>query len=140
VLIGIEDCVGGCDLDQLRGAIRRTPVLGTCFIAFLFSLVGLPPFAGFTAKYLVMLHLADAKCWWLILAIGINSVISLFYYMRLAKAVALDAPGETESPQLPAPAPIYGVLAGVHFALLLALFAWFDAPLRVAQQVVEKLH
>lgn len=138
-LIGIEDCVGGCDLEQLRGAIRRAPVLGTCFVAFLFSLIGLPPLAGFTAKYLVMMNLADAQCWWLVIAIGINSVISLFYYMRLAKAVALDEPRPEDASNVSTPAPIYSLLAGVHFAGLVALFTWFDLPLNLAQQVVDKL-
>jgi len=144
VLVGLENQTGSCDLERLRGSVRRAPLLSVALVVFLFSLVGLPPLAGFTAKYLVMLALADVQNWFLVLAIGINSVISLFYYMRLAKAVVMDPPAEEAAPPPQPPeakgaSAIYQVLAIGHVAGLAVLFVWFEPVHRLCRQVVEAL-
>ena len=70
--------------------------MAICMGAFMFSLVGLPPFAGFLAKLNVMYVLGNNGGWWwaLVAVIGLNTIFSLYYYMRIAKLMYLTAPRE----------------------------------------------
>jgi len=82
---------------------RRNPVLALCMAAFLFSLVGLPPFAGFVAKLNVMLVLGEGGGWWwaLVGVIGVNTILSLYYYVRVVRMMYLvdsDRPALELSP------------------------------------------
>src|SRR6185295_18480700 len=98
VLVAMENIFGGTDLRHLRGAVRREPVLAVALCIFLFSLTGLPPFAGFMGKWFIMVQLGQSGHYGMIVWIGLNSVISLYYYMRIAKAVAIDEPVEGVEP------------------------------------------
>jgi len=138
VLIALENSFGGSDLRQLRGAMKREPLLCVMLCVFLFSLTGLPPLGGFIGKYLIMWRLAEAGRYGMIVWIGVNSVVSLYYYMRLAKAVAIDQPDEALAPAAPAPVT-YRVLAVCKCAALLALFVWFEPVQRLCLQALEAL-
>jgi NADH:ubiquinone oxidoreductase subunit 2 (subunit N) len=70
--------------------------------------------------------------------IGLNSVVSLCYYMRLAKAVVIDQADEPLAPAEPAPVS-YRLLAVCKGAALLALFFWFEPVQRLCVQVLETL-
>ncbi len=66
---------------------RRSPGFVLCVAVVLFSLVGLPPLAGFSAKFAIFASLVDARLWAL-LAIGVlNTVLSLFYYLRVIRVM-----------------------------------------------------
>jgi len=82
---------GSENIEDYANLGRRNPLLAVCMAAFMFSLVGLPPFAGFGAKYLVMASLgANGSWWWALVAmIGLNTVFSLFYYMRIVRMMFL---------------------------------------------------
>ena len=64
----------------------------------LFSLVGLPPLAGFSAKFAAFAALLDAQLYLLLVIGGLNTVLSLFYYLRVVKVMVL----ETEPVERPA--------------------------------------
>ncbi len=137
-IVALENAFGGSDLRHLRGAVRSHPLLVVTLVIFLFSLTGIPPLAGFIGKYLILLKLADRRHFAMILFIGFNSVISLYYYMKLAKTVAIDSPGEN------APAPektplTYSVLAVCQCAALLLLFFNFEWLQQICRQVMEPL-
>src|SRR5205085_8026790 len=88
---------GSENINDYAGLSRRAPVLAACMIAFLLSLVGLPPFAGFVAKLNIMYILGANGGWWwaLVAVICLNTIFSLYYYMRIAKLMYLtnsDAP------------------------------------------------
>jgi NADH-quinone oxidoreductase subunit N len=138
VLVALENLRGGCELSDLRGSVRREPLLSVSLVIFLFSLTGLPPLAGFTGKYLILLKLADRSQWFLILLIGINSVISLYYYMRLAKAVAIDPPEAEAAPAERSP-HVFNLLAAAKVAMLILLFVYFEPVFRICIQVIEPL-
>ena len=138
VLVALENIFGGSDLHQLRGAVKRAPVLCVTLCIFLFSLTGLPPFGGFMGKYLIMWKLADRRNYWMIIVIGVNSVISLYYYMKLAKAVAIDQPEEEITTTESTPW-LYNCMAiGKSFALLL-LFFYFQPIRQLCWHVLEPL-
>ena len=138
VLVALENIRGSCELRDLRGTIRREPLLGVALVIFLFSLTGLPPLAGFSAKWLIMVKLADRGNWFMILCVGLNSVVSLYYYMRLAKAVAMDAPEVSAGPAEPTP-PVFGFLAVGKIAALVLLFVYFKPVMDICRQVIEPL-
>lgn len=97
---------GSEHLDAYVGLARRSPLLAVSMVVFLFSLVGLPPLAGFVAKVNVFWLLIQAGGWWwaLVAVVGVNTVLSLYVYMRIARAMFLrgldgeSSPNATDSP------------------------------------------
>jgi len=88
-------------IDTYKGLGSRSPLLAVLLTIFLFSLTGLPPFAGFIGKfYLFAALIQSGGNWnWLLAAIAvINSAVSLFYYARIMRAMFLTKP--TESTQI----------------------------------------
>lgn len=86
--------IGSEQIDDYAGLIRTSPGLTICMGVILFSLVGLPPLAGFAAKFTIFAALFDANLL-LLLAIGaLNTVLSLFYYLRVIKVMALLSDSE----------------------------------------------
>ncbi|RLM71135.1 NADH-quinone oxidoreductase subunit N [Halorubrum sp. Atlit-8R] len=77
------------------GLWRRAPVASVAMAVFMFSLAGLPPFAGFFSKYFLFQAAIDNGFLWLAGLGAVNSVVSLYYYSRVVKALFLDDP---ESP------------------------------------------
>ena len=67
---------------------------------FLFSLVGLPPLAGFAVKWILLSALWQHELAFLVVAILANTLFSLFYYMRIARAMYFSGPvGRWPSPE-----------------------------------------
>lgn len=108
------------DLDAYNGLIGANPatkVLCICLAISFFSLVGLPPFGGFFAKMMIFLSAFNAGYvhWlmWGVLAIaGLNTAFSLFYYLRVLKAIFI-APRETGGRPVQTPG-----LVGAYVALI----------------------
>ncbi len=99
---------------------RRAPLLAMCMAVFMFSLVGLPPVAGFVAKLNLMMVLArNGGAWWALVAvIGINTVFSLYYYLRVVKVMYLT---ESDEPDVAAN-PLGVGLAMASALMLVVLF------------------
>ena len=96
------------EIADYAGMVRRSPAVAVSLAIILFSLVGLPPLAGFAAKFAAFAALLDANMYLLLVIGGLNTVLSLFYYLRIVKVMAL----ETERHEHRAPA-IPLVSAGV---------------------------
>ena len=91
---------GGDDsIGAFTGLARRAPWLAVPMIFCLVSLVGLPPFGGFVAKFWLLYALArdGAACyglgWFLFVVAVLNTLVSLFYYLRIIKQMALHDAG-----------------------------------------------
>ena len=82
------------------GLVRRAPTIVVCFAIILFSLVGLPPLAGFAGKFLIFFSLKDADWigWTLLVVAAVNTVLSLFYYLRVIKVMTIDPEPEDRVP------------------------------------------
>lgn len=81
------------EISSYSGLIYRSPWIVVCFSIVLLSLLGLPPFSGFFAKLYVFSALVSAKVWhmYALFAIGgLNTVLGLFYYLRVVKTMTLD--------------------------------------------------
>jgi len=95
-----EQSQGDETLTAFRGLGRRAPVLAALMAIFLFSLAGIPPLAGFAGKfYLFAALVRTGGSWaWALAVVGVlNSVVSLFYYARVLRAMYLD-PTEQQPP------------------------------------------
>ncbi len=93
VVFAVAERNGGDEsIDAFAGLGTRAPMLATAMAIFLFSLTGLPPFAGFVGKFYIFAALvrAGTSYYWLLASVGvINSVVSLFYYVRVMRAMYL---------------------------------------------------
>lgn len=81
-------------LEDLAGLGRRQPWLAAAFALFLFSLTGLPPTAGFLAKWYVFQAALGAELPWLAVFVVVNSVISAFTYLRPIAWMTMREPDE----------------------------------------------
>lgn len=102
------------EIADYAGLIKQCPGVVVLFSTILFSLIGLPPLAGFVAKFAIFGALADAHLWMLLLVGGLNTVISLFYYLRVVKTMTLDPEPED---RLPVSLPLSSV-AGVYMVIV----------------------
>ena len=121
---------GGETLEHFRALGRRSPVLAACMFCCMVSLIGLPPFAGFGAKLNVLWALfQNGGAWWaLIIVIGLNTIVSAFYYFRVLRAMYLET--STAGPISPNP---LGMMVSVTCAaVLLLLFFGFGSLSRIA--------
>ena len=108
VVTVVESATGGDSLANFAGLSRRAPVLSLCLLVFLLSLGGIPPLAGFTAKFLVFSATVDATpdrlglLWLVIVAIAMSAV-SFYYYLRVLKQVyVLDSAPDAPAIRIPA--------------------------------------
>jgi len=83
------------DISSLAGLTQRSPVLAFALLVSLLSLGGIPPFAGFVGKLLVFSAGVQAGMAWLVIVAVLNSVLSLYYYLKVLKIAFLDHPRET---------------------------------------------
>ncbi len=97
VVILIADEVGSETIDGYRNLKSRAPLVAISMAIFLFSLTGLPPFAGFFGKWLLFTAVIQQELYWLAVIGLLNSVVSLYYYARIVKAMFLEPSDETET-------------------------------------------
>jgi NADH-quinone oxidoreductase subunit N len=127
------------NIDDLNGLGYQEPILATCILILMLSLIGIPPLAGFFAKLYVFMEALNQRnaarpvtLLWLV-ALGLfNSVVSAFYYVRVLKAMFFVEPGPRRL--APASRPIYlpivvGTLVVIIFGILPSLLV---GPLEAA--------
>src|ERR1041385_1728168 len=97
VVMLVADKTGSEDIEAYRGLGYRAPFVAVTFTIFLLSLTGIPPTAGFIGKLYLFAALINAKMFWLAIVAVLNSVVSLYYYVRILRNMFLRAPeGATE--------------------------------------------
>ncbi len=92
VVVAVQRERRSVDLDALRGLGRSHPWWAAALVLSMLSLVGIPPLAGFFAKLEVFKAAIDADQAWLAVIAVVNTVASLYYYLRVAAAAVLDPP------------------------------------------------
>jgi NADH-quinone oxidoreductase subunit N len=112
------------DIDALSGLSRTQPLMAFMLAMLLFSLAGIPPLAGFFAKFYVFLAAIHAGLYALAVIGVLLSVVGAYYYLRIVKLMYFDAPAERFEPMQ---APLAAVL-GVSGGFILLYFA-YPAPL-----------
>ena len=88
---------GNEDFERFSGLIYRHPLMAIMLSIVMFSLAGIPPFGGFIAKFNLFAIIIDGKHYTLAIIAGINSVISLYYYLRLVRLMVLKPAEDDDS-------------------------------------------
>ena len=131
VVILVAEATGSESILDYKGLARRHPVAAVTFAIFLFSLTGLPPFAGFTGKWYLFYAVFEriggpGGVWYGMLALvgALNTAVSLYYYVRIVRAMFIDPP------YVENPAPIraragYQILLAASSAFVLLFGNWW---------------
>ncbi len=112
------------EISALSGLARTKPGIAFMLAAILFSLAGIPPLAGFFAKYYVFLAAIQSGLYLLAVIGVVTSVVGAYYYLRIVKIMYFDEPAESFEP---VPVELRAVL-GVS-GVLVIVFAVIAAPL-----------
>jgi NADH-quinone oxidoreductase subunit N len=102
VVMALARKTGSAEISSMAGAFKYAPGLTVLMTIFLASLIGIPPLAGWYAKFGVILSLAEAGTWaayGLIAFVVLNTVIAAVYYLNVAKTMWFDeVPDEDLTP------------------------------------------
>ncbi len=82
------------NIEDLAGLARTKPLMALMLGALMFSLAGIPPLAGFLAKYYVFIAAIQAGLYWLAVIGVLASVVGAYYYLRIVKVMYMDEPAE----------------------------------------------
>jgi len=80
------------NINDLSGLSKNHPLLALSFLIILFSLAGIPPLAGFFAKFYIFMSVIETKMYTLAIIGLLTTVISAFYYLRIVKIIYFDKP------------------------------------------------
>jgi NADH-quinone oxidoreductase subunit N len=117
VIIAWYNMTGKEEIADFRGMRERAPLLAGALAGALFSLAGLPLFAGFVTKFILFQAVTDAGYFWLAGIAVVTSVVSLFYYLQVMREAFVSKPAEGEG-ALNVPV----LMNGLAFALMLGVF------------------
>jgi NADH-quinone oxidoreductase subunit N len=110
-------------LEDYAGLAARQPVVAALMAVFMFSLAGIPPFAGFFGKYYVFLAAVKADMTWLAIVGVLTSLISAYYYLRLVVLMYFRE-GDAD---IEKPVPLTALVAVAAAALLVLALGVFPS-------------
>ncbi len=121
------------DITDFGGLWTQAPVLTFAMACCMFSLIGMPPFGGFTGKFMVFASLFQAghyhwALWGVLVIAGMNTVFSLFYYIRVLKFMFI-APASDDARRVKVPATSAAGLFVLSMAVLVFITCVFANPL-----------
>jgi NADH-quinone oxidoreductase subunit N len=128
--------VGGIYVEtigDLAGLARTDKVMAFCVAMLMFSLAGIPPLAGFFAKWYVFNAAVQAGLYPLAVIGFLTSVVAAFYYLRVIKIIYFDEP----APAFDGKGPVLNSVMLIATAMIL-LFAFWPAPLLLAVSAAAK--
>jgi NADH-quinone oxidoreductase subunit N len=127
-IIAISNKLKSDLIEDYSGMIKRSPLLALGLSLCLISLIGMPPAAGFMAKFYIFSGAVQHGLLWLVVIAVINSVISAYYYIRVVKVMWLGQPAAEE-----------GVTSSVALRVALSLSCFGVLLLGVAPGFMMKL-
>ncbi len=107
---------------DLAGLARSQPKVAYAFAIFMFSMAGIPPFAGFLGKVFVFLPALEAGLYTLAVIGMLASVVGAYYYIRIIKVMFMDDPAAAFDAPERRVAAVMGVSAAV--TVFFAVFFW----------------
>jgi NADH-quinone oxidoreductase subunit N len=110
------------EISSYAGLVRQSPALAGGMLFCIFSLIGLPPFGGFFGKFMIFASVVQAAklhpLMWVILGAGVlNTVFSLFYYIRVLRYMFIDPPASEARPVQ----ATFGSDAGIYVSLVCSI-------------------
>ncbi len=125
VLAFLDQCEEGVTFQDLRGLFRRSPLLASSLALCLLTLAGIPPTAGFFAKF-YLFKVAFQSGYYLLVVVGLlTTILSAYYYLRIIALMLSESPEEAGSPSRAWPAALVGLVSVVAIVAL----SCFPAPL-----------
>ena len=126
VVADVEADTGSTAAPSFEGLSTRSPLAAAAMAICLFSMVGLPPAAGFLAKWRILAALTSGGgAWWIVAAsVAINSIVSLAVYARVLRPMYLS-PAKDER-ALPVTAGVLGLTCAIALIAMLVFFAPLD--------------
>jgi NADH-quinone oxidoreductase subunit N len=121
------------NVDDLAGLARTNPLMGFVMAMMMFSLAGIPPLAGFFAKFYVFLAAIKAGLYLLAVVGVLASVVGAYYYLAIVKLMYFDEPARGFQ-RMPFTLGLVLTIAG----LINILFFAYPAPLLGAASVAAK--
>ena len=79
-------------IEDLSGLSTNHPILSIALLIVLFSLAGIPPLAGFFAKFYIFMAVIEKSMYFLAIVGLLSTVVAEFYYLRLIKIIYFDKP------------------------------------------------
>jgi len=95
-IIAISNKLDSDLIQDYSGVSKRAPLLALALTLCLISLIGMPPAAGFMAKFYIFSGAMQSGLLWLVIIAVVNSVISAYYYLRVVKVMWFGEPASTE--------------------------------------------
>jgi NADH-quinone oxidoreductase subunit N len=126
----------GEEVADLGGLARSSPLAAGCLLVVLLALTGIPPTAGFMGKYFIFAAAVEKGLYWLAAAGALNSVISLFYYFRIGRAIYMEEPrpGIRFEPSVPVLAVL---VAAAAVLLVFGIFPGLLTPIASAATLIK---
>jgi NADH-quinone oxidoreductase subunit N len=121
------------DIDELSGLAQNNLAMATILAILMFSLAGIPPLAGFFAKFYVFVAAVKEGLWALAIIGVLASVVGAYYYVRIVKIMFFDEPREKFSSIQPKAGLVMGVMG-----LYILLYVVWPAPLVEAAGTAAK--
>lgn len=150
VVAFLRNAIRSEEIADYAGLIRRSPITVVCFTMILFSLVGIPPLAGFIGKFAIFASLAEA---WKALGAdggfllttlvigGLNTAVCLFYYLNVVKVMTIDSEPAERTPAEFGDVSLQGAflwLVTLPTALLIVSWSWLsELALAAARQLLS---
>ncbi len=95
-LVAMSRAGSGVEITDLNGLARRNLPLATMLTICVLSLAGIPPLGGFFAKFYIFMVGWQSGAYWLVIVALVMTVVSLSYYLRLLRAMFIEAPSSGE--------------------------------------------
>lgn len=121
---------------DFKGLASRSPMMAFLMLVLMFSMAGIPPFAGFWAKMSVINALVSADLTWLAIVAVLLAVIGAYYYLRVIKTMYFDEP-EMAISSAPSNHVVIHWLLVLNVLALLFILPWINSLIELTRSVVS---
>lgn len=143
VVLAVAREIASEEVPAYRGLGWRAPLPCVIMVIFLFSLTGIPPLAGFIGKFYIFAELVRQKWYWLAVIGVLNTVISLYYYARVIRAMFLEKPIQDDEKAIEKLtfsvriSPYYATLLVLISIPILVVGVWWTPLFHLAQESLK---
>ncbi len=140
VVIIVHNSTGSFELKDYAGFWRRSPLLTIAMGILMLSLMGIPPFAGFLAKWYVFAVVIQAGFGWYAVVGVLNAAIGAYYYMKIIKTMVMEG---SDVPEPSSRFEMHPLYAGLLFVLVvpniigLLLWGYLDQVTEYSQKLLD---
>jgi NADH-quinone oxidoreductase subunit N len=120
----ITEKTGRENIDDYKGLYKTNPFLTWILALALFSLAGVPPTAGFFGKLFLLTAGGSKGDYWFITVAALNMIISLYYYLRIVRAMFMDKNEQPIEKIKPGPATRLALLICGAGIILVGMLSW----------------